>query len=116
MSQDSEPQVLSAPYRLEYRYKRSLGPVMSRYFTGLRDGIVWGNRTPSGKVFSPPVEADPQTGESVALGEDAWVQLSSLGTVVTFFTTFFTTFFSSSSWIFFWRSFALSSTWLTIFC
>ncbi len=56
--------ILSAPYRLEYAYRRSLGPVLSRFFTGLRDRVLVGNRTASGRVLVPPAEADPATGEA----------------------------------------------------
>ena len=35
---------LSAPYVLEYAYKRSLGPALRAFFTGLRDGRVVGAR------------------------------------------------------------------------
>jgi uncharacterized OB-fold protein len=57
--------VLSAPYVLEYTYRHSLGPVMSRFLTGLRDGRIEGARTASGKVLVPPVEYDPESGEAI---------------------------------------------------
>ncbi len=56
---------LTSPYTLEYAYKRSLGPVLSRFFTALRDGRLEGVRTQSGDVLFPPLEYDPQTGEDV---------------------------------------------------
>ena len=34
----AESEVLRAPHVLEFPYKRSLGPVMGAFFTGLRDG------------------------------------------------------------------------------
>ena len=49
-------------------YKRSVGPVVGRFLTGLRDGELLGVRTPSGKVLVPPAEYDPET--SAAVGED----------------------------------------------
>ncbi len=52
-------------FTLEYAYKRSLGPVLSQFATGLRDGVILAARTPSGRVLSPPRECDPETGESV---------------------------------------------------
>jgi len=67
MSQAS-PEELCASHVLEYAYRRSLGPVLSRFFTGLRDRRIEGVRTPAGRVIVPPAEYDPATGES--LGED----------------------------------------------
>lgn len=56
---------LTSPFTLEYAYKRSLGPVLSRFFTALRDGRIEGVRTASGRVLFPPLEYDPDTGEDV---------------------------------------------------
>lgn len=63
---------------VEMPYARTLGPVISRFFTGLRDGQIWANRTRTGKVQCPPFEYDPDTGESAT---DEWVQLDGTGTV-----------------------------------
>jgi uncharacterized OB-fold protein len=57
--------VLSAPYVLEYTYRRSVGPVLGRFLAGLRDGTVLGARTAGGRVLVPPAEYDPDTGEPV---------------------------------------------------
>jgi uncharacterized OB-fold protein len=57
-------ELLSAPHVLECDYKRSLGSVLSRFFTGLRDRRIEGVRTRQGKVLFPPAEYDPLTGES----------------------------------------------------
>ncbi len=65
---------------VEMPYARTLGPVMSRFFTGLRDAEIWANKTVSGKVQCPPFEYDPETGESAS---DDWVQLDGTGTVTT---------------------------------
>jgi len=54
---------LTAPYVLEYAYRRSVGPVIGRFLGGLRDGRIEGVRLPSGKVLVPPAEYDPDTGE-----------------------------------------------------
>jgi len=54
---------LSAPHSLQYTYKRSLGPVLGRFFTGLRDREVLGVKTRDGRVLVPPAEYDPATGE-----------------------------------------------------
>jgi uncharacterized OB-fold protein len=64
----AEPAELCAPHVLEYAYRRSLGPVLSRFFTGLRDRRIEGVRTRAGRVIVPPAEYDPDTGES--LGDD----------------------------------------------
>jgi len=58
------PEGLSAPHVLEYAYRRSLGPVLSRFFTGLRDRKLEGIKTAEGKVLFPPAEYDPANGES----------------------------------------------------
>jgi len=54
---------LSAPYVLEYTYRRSVGPVIGRFLTSLREGRIEGVRTKSGKVLVPPAEYDPESGE-----------------------------------------------------
>ena len=66
MSDTAEPEegLLSAPHVLECEYKRSLGSVLGRFFTGLRDHRIEGVRTRQGKVLVPPAEYDPFTGES----------------------------------------------------
>jgi uncharacterized OB-fold protein len=64
MSHPPAEEVLSAPHVMEYPYRRSLGPVLSRFFTGLRDRRIEGNKTASGRVLVPPAECDPETGES----------------------------------------------------
>jgi uncharacterized OB-fold protein len=55
---------LSAPHVLECEYKRSLGSVLGRFFTGLRDHRIEGVRTRQGRILVPPAEYDPLTGES----------------------------------------------------
>ena len=62
---DSED-VLRARYVLEYTYERSVGPVIGRFLTGLRDGRIEGARTQSGRVIVPPAEYDPDSGEPIA--------------------------------------------------
>jgi uncharacterized OB-fold protein len=72
-------EVLSAPNILEYPYTRSVGPVIGRFFTGLRDRRIEGIRTADGRVLVPPVEYDPDTGD--ALSE--FVPVSDAGVVTT---------------------------------
>ena len=64
-SRDPETGLLEAPYVLEYTYRRSLGPVLSPFFTALREGEILGARTKSGEVLVPPCEYDPRTGEDI---------------------------------------------------
>ena len=70
---------LVSPFVLEYAYKRSLGPVLSRYFTGLREGRLQGVTTASGRVIMPPAEYDPETGEDIT----GWVDVGPEGEVTT---------------------------------
>ena len=63
--------VLEAPYRLEYTYQRSTGPVIGRFLGGLRDRRLEGVCTSAGGVMVPPLEYEPDgraTGEPVAVG------------------------------------------------
>ncbi len=64
-------EALSAPYLLEYTYRRSMGPVIGRFLEGLRYEILEGVKTADGRVLCPPQEYDetgaPTTGEYVAL-------------------------------------------------
>jgi uncharacterized OB-fold protein len=52
-------------YTLEYPYTRTVGPVVGKFLTGLRDGRLFGIRC-RGKVICPPIEFDPETGETLA--------------------------------------------------
>ena len=61
-SESSSNAALTAPYVLEYAYKRTLGPVLSQFFTGLRDGSILGIKSEDGRVLVPPQEYDPKTG------------------------------------------------------
>ena len=54
---------LSAPVTVAFDYTRSTGPVVGRFLTGLRDGVVVGGRTSAGEVVVPPLEFDPVTHE-----------------------------------------------------
>jgi uncharacterized OB-fold protein len=57
-------EVLSAVHVIEYPYRRSVGPVLGRFFTALRERRIEGARTAAGKVIVPPTEYDPDTGEA----------------------------------------------------
>lgn len=69
--------MLSAPLTIGFGYTRSLGPVLGRFMTALRDGHVLGSRTSDGRVHVPPLEYDPDTHEPVA----ELVPVASAGTV-----------------------------------
>ena len=58
---DSE--LLSAPLVIEYPFKRTTGPVIGAFLTGLREGILVGSRASDGRVLVPPMEYDPVTSE-----------------------------------------------------
>ncbi|MGH2785432.1 MAG: DNA-binding protein, partial [Actinomycetota bacterium] len=59
-------EVLSALHVLEYPYRRSVGPVIGRFLTGLRDQKIEGIRASDGRVIVPPVEYDPQTAQELS--------------------------------------------------
>jgi uncharacterized OB-fold protein len=66
-------------FKLEFPYRRSVGPIIGAFLTGLRDGKVVGIRTGAGRVICPPLEYDPETGDG--LGVDALVDLADTGVV-----------------------------------
>jgi uncharacterized OB-fold protein len=68
---------LGAPHRLEHVYRRSVGPTVGRFLTGLREGRIEGVRARDGRVLVPPQEYDPATGESL----DEWVPVGDAGVV-----------------------------------
>ncbi len=68
---------LQAPVTVAFDYTRSTGPVIGRFLSGLRDGVVVGGRTSTGEVVVPPLEFDPAT--HVATTD--FVEVSSVGTV-----------------------------------
>ena len=71
---------------LEYPggYTRSVGPVIGRFLTGLRDGRIEGVRLADGRVLVPPTEYDPTTSDAVAPEGDHWIEVGPRGTVQTF--------------------------------
>ncbi|MCV7013177.1 Zn-ribbon domain-containing OB-fold protein [Mycolicibacterium madagascariense] len=76
-TEDHEPP-LSAPLKLSFDYTRSVGPVLSRFFTELRGRHVVGVRGSDGRVHVPPAEFDPV--DYAPLSEI--VPVASVGTVV----------------------------------
>ena len=71
------PRTLSAPVTVAFDYTRSTGPVLGRFFSGLRDGVVVGGRTSEGKVVVPPPEFDPVTHAAI----EELVDVADVGTV-----------------------------------
>jgi len=73
----------TAHHVLEYPggYTRSVGPVIGRFLTGLRDGRIEGVRLADGRVLVPPTEYDPATSDDVAPEGDHWVTLGPAGRV-----------------------------------
>ncbi|AMO59426.1 putative nucleic-acid-binding protein containing a Zn-ribbon [Mycolicibacterium phlei] len=69
---------LSAPLKLSFDYTRSVGPVLSQFFTALRERRIVGVRGSDGRVHVPPAEYDPVTYE----GLTEIVPVASVGTVV----------------------------------
>ena len=51
-------------FKLEFPYKRSLGPVVGGFLAGLAEQRLLGARTASGRGLVPPLEYDPETGEN----------------------------------------------------
>jgi uncharacterized OB-fold protein len=76
-SGDHQPP-LSAPLKLSFDYTRSVGPVLSRFFTELRGRHVVGVRGSDGRVHVPPAEFDPVTYAPLT----EIVPVASVGTVV----------------------------------
>ena len=77
----AEPEVLEAPNILEYPYSRSVGPIIGRFMTALRDRRFLGILANDGHVICPPTEYDPETGEELPV--DALVEVGPGGEVTT---------------------------------
>jgi uncharacterized protein len=75
---DPHERPLSAPLRLSFDYTRSVGPLLSQFFTALRGRRIVGVRGSDGRVLVPPAEYDPVTYEPLT---DV-VPVGSVGTVV----------------------------------
>ena len=68
---------LSAPVTVAFDYTRSTGPVLGRFLTGLRDGVLVAGRTADGEVVVPPLEYDPVTHQQTT----DFVEVAPVGTV-----------------------------------
>lgn len=69
----------SAPLQLAYPYDRTLGSTLSRFFTSLRDRRIEATIGSDGRVYAPPAEFDPVTGDPCT----EWVEVDSSATVST---------------------------------
>jgi uncharacterized OB-fold protein len=69
---------LSAPLKLSFDYTRSVGSLLSQFFTALRERRIVGVRGSDGRVHVPPAEFDPVTYERLT----EIVPVASAGTVV----------------------------------
>ncbi|HEY6648909.1 MAG TPA: OB-fold domain-containing protein [Mycobacterium sp.] len=69
---------LSAPLKLSFDYTRSVGPLLSQFFTALRERRIVGVRGSDGRVHVPPAEFDPVTYERLT----EIVPVASVGTVM----------------------------------
>ncbi len=76
MTQD----VLTAPLVLEYPFTRTTGPVIGRFLTGLREGVILGIRRSNGTIMCPPLEYDPA--DASPLSESDMVPVRDHGEVV----------------------------------
>jgi uncharacterized OB-fold protein len=75
---DTHEPPLSAPLRLSFDYTRSVGPLLSQFFTALRERRILGVRGSDGRVLVPPAEYDPVTYQPLT----EVVPVASVGTVV----------------------------------
>jgi uncharacterized OB-fold protein len=71
--------VLSAPSVIEYPFRRTTGPVIGAFMTGLREGVLVGIKGVDGRVIVPPQEYDPITAEALT----DIVDVADVGTVTT---------------------------------
>ncbi len=62
---ETEAGRLTAAHTLEYPYRRSVGPVLGAFFSALTEQRIVGVKARDGRVLVPPVEYDPETGESI---------------------------------------------------
>ena len=75
---DRQEPPLSAPLKLSFDYTRSVGPLLSQFFTALRERRIVGVRGSDRRVHVPPAEFDPVTYERLT----EIVPVASVGTVV----------------------------------
>lgn len=69
----------SAPLELSYPYSRTVGATLSRFLTSLRDRRIEATIGSDGRVYAPPAEFDPVTGDPCT----EWVEVAATGVVST---------------------------------
>ena len=80
MTDRQEPEgILTAPLIIEYPFKRTTGPVIGAFLTGLREQVLVGSKAADGRVIVPPAEFDPVTGEDLT----ELVEVGPAGTIAT---------------------------------
>jgi uncharacterized OB-fold protein len=62
---EADDGVLRAPMVIEYPFKRTTGPVIGAFLTGLREQVLVGIKGSQGQVIVPPTEYDPVTAEEL---------------------------------------------------
>ena len=79
-------QVFTAEHVLEYPggYTRSVGPVIGRFLTGLRDGRILGVRLPTAACSCRRPSTTPTTSAAIAPEGDHWIEVGPRGTVQAF--------------------------------
>jgi len=58
-------QILSAPLIIEYPFKRTTGPIIGAFLTGLRERVLIGSVAEDGRGIVPPAEFDPVSGDDL---------------------------------------------------
>lgn len=81
-SESEASKIYTSPHRLEYTYTRTTGPILGKFFTGLRDRTIFGIRSKSGSVLVPPAEFDPETAEDLSM--ESMLEVGPGGVVSTF--------------------------------
>lgn len=72
-------EILSSPLVIEYPFKRTTGPVIGAFLTGLRERMLVGSVAEDGRVIVPPAEFDPVSGRDL----DRIVEVGPRGVVET---------------------------------
>jgi uncharacterized OB-fold protein len=71
--------ILKAPLIIEYPFKRTTGPVIGAFLTGLRERVLVGSKANDGRVIVPPAEFDPVSGDDLT----ELVEVGPEGTIAT---------------------------------
>jgi uncharacterized OB-fold protein len=69
----------TASLELAYPFSRTVGPVVGRFLTSLRSRRIEGTRGSDGRVYVPPAEFDPVTGDPCV----EWVEVADTGVIDT---------------------------------